>query len=95
MAARIVPTAAVRTAAVVVYALHVSCRNRRLRRLLARERATHHLVAGSMARDLEEFQRRMGEALVQDAVAAAAGCALDEALTNHHTTIPPTEGGTR
>lgn len=95
MAARVFPAAAVLTAAVVVYALHVSCRNRCLRRRLARERATHHLVAGCLARDLEEFQRRLGEAVAQEVVAAAAGCALGEALTDHKTTIPPTEGGTR
>jgi hypothetical protein len=91
-----VSAAAVLTAAVAVYALHQACRNRYLRRRLARERASHRLVAGCMARDLETFRRRMHLVLVQHAVIAAAGLVLDESLARHdHKTFPPTEGGPR
>jgi predicted Zn-dependent peptidase len=66
-----------------------------LRRVLVRERASHQLVAGCLARDLDRFQRRLDAVLVQDAVAAAAGRVLDEALSARDPKIPPMEGGPR
>jgi hypothetical protein len=95
LAVRTTTAAAVFTAAVVVYAVVQSCRARRLRRVLVRERASHHLVAGCLARDLDRFQRRLDAVLVQDAVAAAAGRVLDEALSAHDPRTPPMEGGPR
>lgn len=95
MAVRTTTAAAVFTAAVVVYALVQSRRSRRLRRLLVRERATHHLMTGCLVRDLDRFQHRLSQALVQDAVAAAAGRVLDEALSTHDHSTPPMEGGPR
>ncbi|MEU8469626.1 hypothetical protein AB0F30_17160 [Streptomyces sp. NPDC029006] len=96
MAVRSTATAAaVFTAAVVVYALVEARRVRRLRRVLVRERATHHLTTGCLVRDLDRFQRRLHQAVVQDAVAAAAGRVLDEALSTHNPKIPPMEGGPR
>jgi hypothetical protein len=96
MAVRTTATAAaVLTAAVAVYALHVSCRNRRLRRLLASERVSSRLMTGCLVRDLAEFRRRLGHAMAQQAVLAAAGLVLDDALSAHDSTTPPTEGGPR
>lgn len=94
MAVRTATAAAVITAAVVVYALVQLRRNRQLRRLLARERASHHLMAGCMARDITEFRLRLNQATAQERVAAAASRVLDEALAHHYPMTPPTEGGT-
>lgn len=87
--------AAVFTAAVVVYALVQSRRARLLRRELARERATHQLVAGCLSRDIERFQYRLHQVVVQEAVAAAASRVLDESLARYDHTFPPMEGGPR
>lgn len=97
MAVRTTGTAAaVFTAAVVVYALVQARRVRALRRVLLRERASHRLVAGCLVRDLDRFRSRLHEAVVQDAVAVAAGRVLDEALTTHNNSkTPPMEGGPR
>jgi hypothetical protein len=91
VAVRIACAAAVLTAAVVVYALSRQyARNRRLRR----ELASYRLTAGCMARDLEQFRRRLDQAIAQERVTAAAGRVLDEALAHHNPMTPPTEGGT-
>ena len=95
MAVRTTTAAAVFAAAVVVYALVQSRESRRLRRLLVRERATHQLTTGCLVRDLDRFRFRLHQAVVQDAVAAAAGRVLDEALSTHNNTTPPMEGGPR
>jgi hypothetical protein len=96
VAARVVPAAAVlTTAAVVVYAVVRSRRDRRLRQQLARESASHRLMAGCLARDLEVFRRRLNEVLAQHAVLTAAGLVLDESLSAHDPKSPPTEGGPR
>ena len=98
MAARVVPAAVVFAAAVVVYAVVQSRRSRGLRRDLAREQASsasHRLMAGCMARDLEVFRRRLNETLAQQAVVAAAALVLDESLAHHDNNIPPSEGGPR
>lgn len=87
--------AAVFTAAVAVYAVHVSCRCRRLGRELVRERVSHRLVAGCLARDLAELRRRLGAVVAQQAVVAAAGLLLDDALSDHDPMSPPMEGGPR
>ena len=100
MAARIVPVvsaAAVLAAAVAVYAV-LRERDRRLRR----EAAAQRQMAGGAHRDtvalreqLEVFRRRLNPLLAQQAVIAAAGLVLDDAL-HHDTRIDPTtEGGPR
>jgi hypothetical protein len=96
MAVRTTTAAAVFTAAVVVYGVVQARRARAVQRVLVRERASHHLVAGCLVRDLDRFRSRLHEAVVQDAVAAAAGRVLDEALsTNNISKTPPMEGGPR
>ena len=94
MRVRTVTAAAVLTAAVAVYVL--VRRDRRSRGQAAAQR----LMAGCTERDnvalrhqLEEFRRRLGEAVAQDEVAAAAGSVLGDALTHHHRIDPHTEGG--
>lgn len=95
MAVRIACAAAVLAAAVVVYALLLVRRYRELRRLLARERASHGLMTGLLVRDFELCRARLDAAVAQERVAAAAGRVLDEALSTHHHRTPPTEGGPR
>jgi hypothetical protein len=93
MAVRTATAAAVLTAAVAVYAL--ARRDRRLRRQLARERASYRLMSGCLVRDLDTFRRRMHLVVAQQAVLAAAGLVLDDALAHHDHSTPPTEGGPR
>jgi hypothetical protein len=92
MAVRIIPAAAVLTAAVAVYAL---VRDRRLRRTLARERASHRLMAGCLSRDLEAFRRRISPLLAQQVVVSAAGPVVDDVLSARDPQVPPMEGGPR
>lgn len=93
MAVRTATAAAVFTAAVAVYAL--ARRDRRIRRQLARERATHRLMSGCLVRDIEAFRSRMNHTVAQQAVLTAAGLVLDDALAHHDHSTPPTEGGPR
>jgi hypothetical protein len=94
MAVRTTATAAaVLTAAVAVYALHVSRRNRRLRSELSRDRASHRLMAGRLVHDLERFRQRLNHAMAQQAALAAAGLVLDDVLSPHNHKTPPTKGG--
>jgi len=87
--------AAVLTAAVAVYALAQARRTRVLSRQLARERVSHRLTSGCLVRDLDVFRRRLGQAMAQQAVLAAAGLVLDDALSDHDPMTPPMEGGPR
>jgi uncharacterized protein HemX len=97
MRARSVCAAAVLAAAVVVYAVvHV----RRDRARLQGQAAAQRLMAGCSERDvaalaaqLEEFRRRLGEAVAQDGVAAAAGSVLGDALAHRSRIDPNREGG--
>ncbi|MFJ8727734.1 hypothetical protein [Streptomyces sp. NPDC093269] len=93
MAVRTVTAAAVlTTAAVVVYAL--ACRDRRLRRKLTRLQAANRLTSGRLCQDIEVLRRRLHQEMAQQAVIAAAGLVVTEALSAHTTRIhPPTEGG--
>lgn len=97
MAVRTTATAAaVFTAAVAVYALaRRERRMRELRRVLAREQASHRLMSGCLVRDLEVFRRRIDPLLAQQSVLASAGLVLDDALSAHDHTTPPMEGGPR
>lgn len=70
-------------------------RERRLRRQLTRERATHRLTAASLHRDLDAFQARIDRTLAEPKVLAEADLVLDEALARLTRTDPPTEGGPR
>lgn len=88
--AQVLSAAAALAAAVAVYAL---MRDRRMRRELARERATHRLTSGCLHRDLEAFRRRMNQTLAQHAVLAAAGLVLDDVLAHSDPISPPLEGG--
>jgi uncharacterized membrane protein len=98
MSVRTVSAAAALTAAVAVYALvqHRRCRAAR------REAAAQRLMAGAAFRDnaallreLEAFRRRLAPLLAEQAVLAAAGLVLAEALSTHDPVDPPTEGGPR
>lgn len=99
MAVRTVTAAAAFAAAVAVYGLV----QRRRARMLRREAAAQRLMAGCAWRDnaalhaeLEVFRRRLAPLLAQQAVVAAAGRVVAEALAARTDRIDPSqEGGTR
>lgn len=86
------------TAAAALAAAAAVCaavlRVRRLRRCLARERATARLTAGCLHRDLDAFRSRIEGLVAQRSALDEADLVLDAALAAHHVYIDPTtEGG--